>query len=60
MRILGAGASTSDGGQGGKIVGLVGTDDKVLKLSVKCLGMIFTEWKSILQLHSCTSMCSLT
>ena len=44
VRILGAGASTSDGGQGGKIVGL-------LTLSDKCLNMISTEWKSILQLY---------
>ena len=62
VRMLGAGASTSDGGQGGKIVGLGGNDDKVLteahrrtkgllRLSVKCLNMISTEWKSILQLH---------
>ena len=51
VRMLGAGASTSDGGQGGKIVVLGGTDNRVLTLSFKCLNMALTEWKSILQLH---------
>ena len=46
VRMLGAGASTSDGGQGGKIVGL-----GAFNSAFECLNMIFTEWKSILQLH---------
>ena len=45
VRMLGAGASTSDGGQAGKIVGLGGTN------TGECLSKIFTEWKSIFQLH---------
>ena len=51
VKMLAAGASSSDGGQGGKIVGLGGTGNMVLRLSVKCLNMIFTEWKGILQLY---------
>ena len=51
VRMLVAGASTSDGDQGGKIVGLGVTGNMVLRLSDKCLNMLFTEWKSILQLH---------
>ena len=47
VRMLAAGASTSDGGQGGKIVGLIGISNEVLKLG-EC--MIVTEWKSIHQL----------
>ena len=50
-RMLGAGASTSDGGQGGKIVRLGGFYNEVLMLSDKFLSMISTEWKGILQLH---------
>ena len=45
-RMLGAGASTSDGGQGGKIVGL-----EIFSPIMSTFDMLFTEWKSILQLH---------
>ena len=50
VRTLAAGASTSDGGQGGKIVRLEG------EVLTEYLNMIFTEWKSILQLHQLSLM----
>ena len=56
VKMLAAGASSSDGGQGGKIVGLGGTGNEVLTVSYECLNMIFTEWKSILQLHQLSLM----
>ena len=56
VKMLAVGASISDGGQGGKIVGLGGTGNEVLTVSYECLNMIFTEWKSILQLHQLSLM----
>ena len=58
VKMLTSGASTSDGGQGGKIVGLVGNFNEVFKLSVEHLNSIITQWKSFLQLHQLSLIAS--